>query len=51
VARAAAHFGCPVEPMRDGWAGDLPVATPYAPVGPSYRQGAISFGIAPRSRE
>lgn len=35
LARAAAHFGCPVEPMRDGWAGDLPVATPYAPVGPS----------------
>ncbi|MEN3233295.1 FAD-binding domain-containing protein [Methylobacterium ajmalii] len=35
LARAAAHFGCPVEPMRKGWAGGLPVATPYAPVGPS----------------
>ncbi|WP_279356305.1 FAD-binding domain-containing protein [Methylobacterium indicum] len=35
LARAAAHFGCPVEPVRDGWAGGLPVVTPWAPVGPS----------------
>ncbi len=22
LARASAHFGCPVEPVREGWAGD-----------------------------
>ncbi|QRE72754.1 FAD-binding domain-containing protein [Methylobacterium aquaticum] len=35
LARAGAHFGCPVEPVREGWAGDLPVVTPFAPIGPS----------------
>jgi deoxyribodipyrimidine photo-lyase len=35
LARAAAHFGCPAEAIRAGWAGDLPVVTAWAPVGPS----------------
>ncbi len=35
LARAGAHFGCPAEPVRDGWAGELPVVTAWAPVGPS----------------
>ncbi len=42
LARAAAHFGCPAEPVRDGWAGGLPVVTPWAPVGPSV--GALPAG-------
>ncbi|KMO18633.1 FAD-binding domain-containing protein [Methylobacterium platani] len=35
LARAGGHFGCPAEPLREGWAGDLPVVTPWAPLGPS----------------
>ncbi|TNC16439.1 deoxyribodipyrimidine photolyase [Methylobacterium terricola] len=35
LARAGEHFGCSVEPMGEGWAGDLPVVTAFAPVGPS----------------
>ncbi|MGU3663374.1 FAD-binding domain-containing protein [Methylobacterium sp. A49B] len=35
LARAAAHFGCPADPVRAGWAGDLPVVTAWAPLGPS----------------
>ncbi|MGX7707482.1 FAD-binding domain-containing protein [Methylobacterium sp. Gmos1] len=35
LERAAAHFGCPAGPVREGWAGDLPVVTAWAPVGPS----------------
>ncbi|GJD60540.1 hypothetical protein [Methylobacterium frigidaeris] len=35
VARAGAHFGCPAGPVQDGWAGGLPVVTPWGPVGPS----------------
>ncbi|AWN46454.1 deoxyribodipyrimidine photolyase [Methylobacterium terrae] len=35
LARAQARFGCPAGPAREGWAGDLPVVTPWAPVGPS----------------
>lgn len=35
MARAAAHFGCPAEPIHEGWAGDLPIVTAVAPIGPS----------------
>ncbi|HEX8446483.1 MAG TPA: FAD-binding domain-containing protein [Sphingomonas sp.] len=35
LVRAEAHYGCPVVPFADGWAGDLPVVAPWAPVGPS----------------
>lgn len=35
LARASAHFGCLPGPVEDGWAGDLPVVTPWAPAGPS----------------
>ena len=35
LKRAAAHFGCPVVALEDGWAAGLPVVTPWAPVGPS----------------
>jgi deoxyribodipyrimidine photo-lyase len=35
LARAEAHFGCPAEATGAGWAGDLPVLTAWAPVGPS----------------
>ncbi|KMO39626.1 deoxyribodipyrimidine photolyase [Methylobacterium tarhaniae] len=35
LVRAGAHFGCPAGPVREGWAGDLPVVTPFAPLGPS----------------
>ena len=41
LSRAEAHFGCPAAPVREGamrdsgWAGDLPVVTAWAPVGPS----------------
>ncbi|WP_010684707.1 FAD-binding domain-containing protein [Methylobacterium mesophilicum] len=35
LARAAAHFGCPADPVRAGWSGDLPVVTAWAPLGPS----------------
>ncbi len=35
LSRAQAHFGCPAEPVRAGWAGDLPVLAAWAPVGPS----------------
>jgi len=35
LARASAHFGCPVVEAGEGWADDLPVVTAYAPVGPS----------------
>ena len=35
LARAAAHFGCAAGPVAEGWAGDLPVVTAWAPVGPS----------------
>jgi len=32
---AATHFGCAAELVSDGWACDLPVIAPWAPVGPS----------------
>jgi len=35
LARAREHFGCPAGPVREGWAGDLPVIAAWAPVGPS----------------
>ncbi len=35
LARAGGHFGCPAGPAEEGWAGALPVVTPFAPVGPS----------------
>ncbi len=35
LARAAAHFGCPAGLAGEGWAGDLPIVAPWAPVGPS----------------
>ena len=35
LARAGAHYGCPAASVDDGWAGDLPVVTPWAPIGPS----------------
>lgn len=35
LARAAAHFGCPVVEAAYGWAGDLPIVTAHAPIGPS----------------
>ncbi|KQQ86158.1 FAD-binding domain-containing protein [Aureimonas sp. Leaf324] len=35
LQRAAARFDCPVVALDDGWAGGLPVVTPWAPVGPS----------------
>lgn len=35
LARAAAHFGCAAELAGAGWAGELPIVTAWAPVGPS----------------
>ncbi len=35
LARAGTHFACGAEPIRDGWAGDRPVVTAWAPLGPS----------------
>ncbi|TGE00851.1 deoxyribodipyrimidine photolyase [Methylobacterium nonmethylotrophicum] len=35
LARAGAQFRCPAEAVRGGWAGELPVVTAWAPVGPS----------------
>ncbi len=35
LERARKHFGCDAGPATDGWAGDLPIVTPWAPVGPS----------------
>lgn len=35
LSRAAAHFGCPVAEAAPGWAGDLPIVTPWAPIGPA----------------
>ncbi len=35
LARAAAHFECDAGSAVEGWAGDLPIVTPWAPVGPS----------------
>ncbi len=35
AARAAAHFGCEVVKLADGWSADLPVVAAWAPVGPS----------------
>ena len=35
LARAGAHFDCSVENIAPGWAGDRPVVTAWAPVGPS----------------
>ncbi len=35
LARAEAHFGCAASLVEDKWAGDLPVVTAWAPVGPS----------------
>lgn len=35
LARAGAHFGCPAGAVEAGWAGDRPVVTAWAPVGPS----------------
>ncbi|WP_019904257.1 FAD-binding domain-containing protein [Methylobacterium sp. 77] len=35
LARAAAHFGCPAGRAENGWAGDLPVLTAWATIGPS----------------
>ncbi|MCK2054902.1 FAD-binding domain-containing protein [Methylobacterium sp. 37f] len=35
LSRAEAHFGCAAGPAGADWAGDLPVVTAWAPVGPS----------------
>ena len=35
LERARAFFGCEAGPVTEGWAGDLPIVTPWAPVGPS----------------
>ncbi|MDX7952545.1 FAD-binding domain-containing protein [Lichenihabitans sp. Uapishka_5] len=35
LERSRLHFGCEVRPVAKGWAGDLPVVTAWAPVGPS----------------
>ena len=35
LARAGAHFGCPVEPAHETWSDDMPVVTAWALVGPS----------------
>jgi deoxyribodipyrimidine photo-lyase len=35
LARARHHFGCTAELVAPGWAGDLPVVTAWASVGPS----------------
>ena len=35
LERAKAHFDCDAGPATEGWAGDLPIVTPWAPVGPS----------------
>ncbi|MCW6512066.1 FAD-binding domain-containing protein [Lichenifustis flavocetrariae] len=35
LERAKAYFGCDAGPATEGWAGDLPIVTPWAPVGPS----------------
>ena len=35
LARAAAHFDCPADPVADGWADGLPIVAAWAPVGPS----------------
>ncbi len=35
LSRAEAHFACPVDRAEEDWSGDLPVVTPWAPVGPS----------------
>ena len=35
LARAGEHFGCDAGEMHDGWAGDLPVVSAWAPLGPS----------------
>jgi deoxyribodipyrimidine photo-lyase len=44
--RAGAHFGCPSVPAYEGWSGDLPVVTPWSPVGPS----AEALPACPRIR-
>jgi deoxyribodipyrimidine photo-lyase len=35
LARAGAHFGCPAGAVETDWAGDRPVVTAWAPIGPS----------------
>ena len=35
LARAQHHFGCTADAVVPGWAGDLPIVTAWAPVGPS----------------
>ena len=35
LARAGAHFDCPAVPISRDWAGDLPLVSAWAPVGPS----------------
>ncbi len=35
LQRAGARFDCPVVPFADGWSGELPIVTPWAPVGPT----------------
>ncbi|GJE62115.1 FAD-binding domain-containing protein [Methylobacterium trifolii] len=35
LARAGEHFGCPADLIAPEWAGDLPVVSAWAPVGPS----------------
>ena len=35
LARAAAHFGCEAVIAEPDWAGDLPIITAWAPLGPS----------------
>ena len=35
LARASRHFRCATVSFAEGWADDLPVVTPWAPVGPS----------------
>ena len=44
LSRAAAHFGCPVIDATPGWAGGLPIITPWAPVGPA--ADAMPAGVA-----
>ncbi|MBB3997275.1 FAD-binding domain-containing protein [Aureimonas pseudogalii] len=43
LEHAARRFGCPVVPRDEGWAGDLPVVTPWAPLGPS--AAALPAGV------
>ena len=44
LERAKAYFGCDASPATAGWAGDVPIVTPWAPVGPS--ASALPSGCA-----